>query len=565
MSTGFAIWEEGSLVSRTADFDENEIISEIPFADGRKLFVSGEMDYKQMERKIAELEDANQAKEVFLSNMSHDIRTPMNAIVGMTAIAKNHIDEKSKVMDALNKIETASSHLLSLINEVLDMSRIDSGKMKISNETFSLSDLLHETMTVIKPQMEQKQHHFTLSTENILYENLCGDVLRLRQIYVNIINNAVKYTEEKGDIRIQISEEIQEDTCNLVFSCKDNGIGMSEEFLAKIFDPFERAESTTMSKVEGTGLGMSIVKKLIEAMDGNIEIISREGKGTVVTIRIPLSYSVVDMHAEQLKGKKILIFESDAETADLYHRYLDEYKISHTVVPSASEVISALADSDFRNETYDALIIGKKIDNAGNIFDISGYVHKAYPKIHIILASEDDWSQIEYHANRSGIERFIPVPFFRKSLINGLNSVFEGDDHETGAFGKAVNLEGKHILLVEDNFINMEIAKEILSYTNADVHCAENGQQAVDAFAQSSDGYYDLILMDVQMPVMDGYTAVKTIRALNRKDAGIVKIFAMTANTFAEDIEKARQSGMDGHIAKPIDIQKLMSLLRQLI
>jgi len=565
MSTGFAIWEDGGLVSRTADFDDNEIISEIPFADGRKLIVSGEMDYAQMERKIAELEDANQAKALFLSNMSHDIRTPMNAIVGMTAIAKNHIDEKTKVMDALNKIETASAHLLSLINEVLDMSRIDSGKMKISNEMFFLSDLLHETMTVIKPQMEQKHHHFTLSTANILYENLCGDTLRLRQIYVNIINNAVKYTEDGGNIHVRISEEINNDKCDLIFNCKDNGIGMSKAFLAKIFDPFERAESTTMSKVEGTGLGMSIVKKLIEAMDGNIEITSEEGKGTSVTIRIPLSYAVIDMHAELLGDKKILIFEKDEETGNLYRQYLDEYNISYSLVSSASEVISTLADSDFRNDVFDALIIGKQIDDAGSIFDIAGYVHKAYPQVKIILVSEEEWSRIEYRANRSGIEKFIPVPFFRKSLINGLADVFANEDAHAGTTGQMVNLEGKHILLVEDNFINMEIAKEILSYTNAMVECAENGKEATEKFEKSEPGYYDLVLMDVQMPVMDGYTAARTIRSMDHQDASSVKIFAMTANTFAEDIAKAKEAGMNGHIAKPIDIQKLMTLLRQIL
>ena len=521
-----------------------------------------EAENRSLREQLREADDANHAKEVFLSNMSHDIRTPMNAIVGMTALAKKHIDEKTRVSDALNKIETASTHLLGLINDILDMSRINSGKLKLLEEPFSLSDLLHDTMTILRPQLEQKGHHYELVTENIFAESFVGDALRLRQIYVNIVNNAVKYTDEGGEISLYVSEKADGERCRLSFVCKDNGIGMSEEFLKRIFEPFERVNSSTISRIEGTGLGMSIVKKLVEAMDGRIDIESTLGEGTCVTISVPLPVEHIQVKTEELADKMLLILEADETLRADYRRYLGEYGISFSLVSTVEEAFNELADADFQNRSFDAVIIGRSQRGAGSALEIAGYLNKSYPGLTLVLARDEDWSELEYRATRCGVHSFIPLPFFRKSLLGALNAALLPE--EQTATGGVVNLEGMRILLVEDNLINREIAREILGSTKAEVVSAENGQEAVERYLAEDTGAFDLILMDVQMPVMDGYSASRTIRESGRADARTIPIYAMTANTFAEDIAHARSAGMNGHIAKPIDINALMQTLRQL-
>ncbi len=518
---------------------------------------------EDLQLQLEEAKSANIAKEAFLSNMSHDIRTPLNAIIGMTALAKKHIDEKNRVSDALNKIEVAGVHLLSLINDVLDMSRINSGRMKIREEAFSLGDLLHETLIITIPQAEKKQHIFTFEASDIERESLYGDPLRLRQIYVNIINNAVKYTNDGGRIRVSVSEDQQDDKTILTFVCEDNGIGMDEEFLSRIFDPFERVTTSTLSGVEGTGLGMSIVKKLIDAMNGTIEVESKPGEGTKVTIKIPLRYENVALEAAALEGERILIIEADEAQREKYRRFLDEYKIVYALASTSTEAVEAVTEADFRGEPFTCAVLGRKMEEGADVFEIASYLHQSYPALTMILISDLNWQSIEYRANRSGITHFIPIPFFRKSLINGLKEALADKGGEAGTAG-IPDLTGKHILLAEDNLINREIACEILSVTGAEITSCENGQEAVDAFEASPVGFFDAILMDIQMPVLDGYGAVRKIRANQRDDAQKVRIYAMTANAFAEDIAKAHESGMDGHIAKPIDINILMQTLSRL-
>ena len=323
MGKAYAIIDCGDgrreILLATPGFDVLSVNQKIALSDERQIWISGidplEAENETLRQRLREAEDANAAKETFLSNMSHDIRTPMNAIVGMTALAQKHIDEKARVIDALDKIETASAHLLSLINDVLDMSRINSGRMQIATEQFSLSDLLHDLLTIVRPQAVQKKHTLTFRTGEILRENLYGDPLRLRQIFVNLVNNAVKYTPDGGKIRLLVEEKMQEDCCVLIFHCEDNGVGMSEAFLRRIYQPFERVQSSTASQIEGTGLGMSIVKKLIEAMGGSIEIQSKLGEGTAVTVSIPMRYEDVAIDASFLREKRLLILEADRETA----------------------------------------------------------------------------------------------------------------------------------------------------------------------------------------------------------------------------------------------------------
>ena len=556
------------ILFQTAGFDIEQVSEKHTFTDGTELWISGadpiREDNEELLRQLHESMDANRAKEAFLSSMSHDIRTPMNAIIGLTALAKKNIDEKTKVADSLNKIETAGAHLLELINEVLDMSQISSGKMRLSNEVFSLPDLLHELLVIVRPMADAKHHTLEFRAEHITNENLRGDALHLRQIFVNIISNAVKYTPEHGVIEAEFSERLTDENCVLHFVCRDNGVGMSKEFLARIFNPFERAETTTASGIEGTGLGMSIVKRLVEEMNGTIEITSAPGEGTCVSVSIPLETEDAIPETDTLSGKHLLIIESDPVCREKYEQFLAGAGTTYELVSVPSEAIAALTDAEVTENLLDAVIIGNDIGPSGNILDTAAYIHRSAPELPIVLISDCDWGDMEYIANRNGIDWFIPVPFFRRSLISGLNRVFLEQGDATNAFAPA-DLSGRHILLAEDNMINREIAKEILATTNALIDTAENGQEAVDLYRASEEDFYALILMDIQMPVMDGYTAARMIRESGRGDAETIAIYAMTANTFAEDIAKALAAGMNGHIAKPIDIRKLMNTLRRAV
>ena len=565
MARRFAIInQEGKTVFQTEAFESAKVTERLALPDGTMLMLCDNATMQSLREELAEAKNANEAKEEFLSNMSHDIRTPMNAIIGMTALAKKHIDEKTRVMDALNKIDIASSHLLGLINDILDMSRINSGKMKIAEEQFSLSDLLHDTLTIIRPQIVKKNHTFTFSVGDVPEEVLCGDPMRIKQIYVNIISNAIKYTNDGGKIEVTVTEEPEKDGCTLCLSCADNGIGMSPDFLDRIFNPFERVSSSTISRVEGTGLGMSIVKKLIDAMGGTIRIESELGAGTTVTVRSPLRIVNLPLQTEALAGKRVLIIEADEEQQDIFRRYLSGSGVDHLIIKSSSEAIQALTDADYRQKAFHAVILGKKDEGFGFVFDTASYLSQSFPHLALILIGDYDWEEIEYRANRCGIRHFLPLPVFRKTLLNELNATLSSAKEEEQAFGSP-DLSGRHILLVEDNIINREIALELLSMTNASVDTAENGQQAVEAYESAGEGYYDLILMDIQMPVMDGYAATHAIRSSKRSDSASIRIIAMTANTFAEDVARARDAGMDGHLAKPIDIPLLMQMLRQFV
>lgn len=559
MKEEYAVTDGSSILYRTAGFRDELVTETVPLSGGKELRICGQ-DRKELMHQLQEAEASVAAKDAFLNNMSHDIRTPMNAIVGLTLLAKMHLDETARVSDALDKIETASNHLLSLINNVLDMSRINSGRMKITPEFFALNDLIHDIMTILRPQAEKKNQNMKLATGDIPAETLFGDVLRLRQIFVNIINNAIKYTNEGGSVLVNFSEEVQGEICKLIFVCEDNGVGMSPEFLERIFDPFERVENTTVSQIEGTGLGMSIVKKLLETMGGTIDVRSRVGQGTAITVSIPLEYRQEELRSEKLRGKRLIILEGSEAIRQTYLRYLGELEVMPVFTDSAGETLDALADADISGELFNALIIGNDCGTEDKL-DIAAYLHKSKPDLPIILISDDSWEEIGYRAEHSGIVSFIPLPLFRSSLVNGLAGALEenADPESASAFP---DLNGKRILLVEDNPINQEIAREILSMTGAEIDLAENGREAADVFIASENGWYSLILMDVQMPVMDGYKATEAIRALSRPDAQTIPIYAMTANTFAEDIAKAYEAGMNGHIAKPIDINALIQVLR---
>lgn len=541
---------------------------------------------EQLEQKAAQLEAAlqaaeevNKAKSSFLSNMSHDIRTPMNAIVGMTAIGLSHIDEKARVQDCLNKIQTASAHLMSLVNDVLDMSRIDSGRLVLNEESFSLADLIHDISVIVRPQAAQKKQDLQIEIGEIQVENLLGDSLHLRQILVNIIGNAVKYTKEKGRIQVRFSQltgdskpvDNREQTAGqnfgqnkiwLDFWCRDNGIGMSSEFLKRIFLPFERVHSEATAKIEGTGLGMSIVKNLVESMGGEIRVESREGEGSCFYVRIPLAASPNENQTFALpKGRTVLIAEAGKDRAVQTGDYLKEAGLIPVYQKSGSQAVTYLTEARYEEQMPCALLLGEELSDMP-VLNLAFHVRQlAGQEFPIILVSEADWAQLEYRAVRAGINGFVPCPLFKSRLLGVLSKLTGGDSSEDVMAHRKKDYSMYHVLLAEDLELNQEIAVELLSAIGVQVEVADNGLQAVEKFEKSPEGYYGLIFMDIHMPYMDGYEAARRIRKMDRVDAEKVRIVAMTADAFVEDVRMAKEAGMDEHISKPVEPGRLQDII----
>ena len=516
-------------------------------------------------------EEENRAKSSFLSNMSHDIRTPMNAIMGMTSIALTHIDEKPRVLDCLQKIQTASAHLMDLVNDVLDMSRIASGRMTLSEEVFSLADMVHDITIIVRPQAAQKHQEFHLEIGQICEENLIGDPLHLRQILVNIINNAVKYTQEDGFVHVKLSQHLDQkgqDAAGRIwldFLCEDNGIGMSQEFIDRIFEPFERVNTTAINKIEGTGLGMSIVKNLLDRMGGEITVESEEGKGSRFHVSIPFEAAPAQTDTPSLPaGETVLIAESSDSQARQIADYLEEAGMKAVHLQNGMDAVTWLTEAQYENRMPCALLLGRELSDMSALdmaAHVRGLAGREFP---IIMVAEADWVQIEYRATRAGINAFVPCPLFRSRLFATLSELTcKAQRNLSDRSGNRLDYGRFRLLLVEDNEFNREIAIELLSPTGVQIETAENGLLAVEAFEQSPEGYYDLIFMDIQMPVMNGYDAARKIRQLPRRDAQSIWIVAMTANAFVEDIRLSKEAGMNEHCSKPIDSDRLNEILRK--
>lgn len=526
-----------------------------------------ERENQALREALEKAERANEAKSRFLSSMSHDIRTPMNAIMGMTTIALSHIDEKARVQDCLDKIRTASSHLMSLVNDVLDLSRIDSGRMTISQERFSLADLVHDTAVIVRSQAEQKGQSLVFDIGRICEESLEGDPLHLRQILVNIIGNAVKYTPEGGHILARFSQRPGEEpgTVWLSFLCEDDGIGMSPAFLEQIFVPFERVRSSAVDHIEGTGLGMAIVKKLIDGMGGKIQVESQEGQGSRFTVEIPLPTAPRQQQRVLPQGRQVLLAERREDRAEQMAACLREAGLEPVRLTGGMEAVTRLTEARYEGRMPCALLLGQELEDMPPL-DAAAHVRQlAGRDFPILLVSEGDWAQLEYRAVRAGVNAFVPCPLFGSRLLDAL-SLLIGEDQpgESGPVGPSLrDYSAYRVLLVEDNELNLEIATELLGMTGVQVETAENGRQAVDHFAAAPEGYYDLIFMDVQMPVMDGYEAARQIRAMDRPDAKSVWIVAMTANAFVEDVRLSREAGMNEHVSKPVDLERLQDVLRR--
>lgn len=512
---------------------------------------------------------ANHAKSDFLSKMSHDIRTPMNGIIGMTAIASAHIDNKERVRDALGKITASSRHLLGLINEVLDMSKIESGKISLREEEFNLSDLISELLVMIQPQMKEHKHELQVHILNLEHEAVMGDSLRIQQVFINIMGNAVKYTPDGGSIRLTVSEKPagRQMTGCYEFVFEDNGIGMSEEYVEHIFEPFSRAEDSRCSKIQGTGLGMAITQNIVRMMSGDIRVESRLGQGSRFTVTIYLKLQDKEgVFCDDLQGRSVLVADDDRICCESACRMLDEIGMDGEWVLSGREAVERVRAAKQEDGFY-AVLLDRKLagmDDFETVREIRGIVGGEMP---IIIFSACDWAEIEAEARAAGATGFLSKPVFKSGLARlfcelkngGLQSSMSSQLEEVSK----ADYSGRRILLVEDIDLNREIAREILGMTGILMEEAENGKEALDKFSASAPGYYDLILMDVQMPVMNGYEATAAIRALEREDAGSVPIVAMTANAFAEDVQDAKKAGMNAHLAKPFDLEKLLEVLRQ--
>ena len=517
-------------------------------------------------------ETANRAKSTFLSNMSHDIRTPMNAIIGFTTLAVSNVDNKEKVRDYLGKILASSNHLLSLINDVLDMSRIESGKIHLDETEVNLSDVLHDLKTIVSGQIYAKQLELYMDVMDVTDEDVYCDKTRLNQILLNLLSNAIKFTPAGGTVSVRVRQLAGKvHGCGQYeFRIKDNGIGMSQEFAQKIFEPFERERTSTVSRIQGTGLGMAITKNIVDMMGGTIEVQTAQGKGTEFTVCVPMRAQTEQRPVEkitELEGLKALVVDDDFNTCDSVTKMLVKVGMRAEWTLSGKEAVLRARQSIEMSDVYHAYIIDWRLPDMNGI-EVTRQIRSLHDDTPIIILTAYDWSDIEVEAKAAGVTAFCSKPMFMSDLRETLMSALgqKSADAVQGLLPeKNADFKGKHILLVEDNELNREIAQEILREYGFLVDSAENGAVAVEKVSTAAPGSYDLVLMDVQMPIMDGYTATRKIRALDDPARAKLPILAMTANAFDEDRRNALESGMNGFLSKPIVIDDLVQELHKIL
>ena len=531
-----------------------------------------EMEQKHLlETALMQANRASKAKSVFLSNMSHDIRTPMNAIVGFTALAIAHIDQQEQVEEYLKKIMTSGNHLLSLINDVLDMSRIESGRMHLDEKPCRLPDILHGLRNILQADIHAKRLDLYMDAVDILHEEICCDKLRLNQVLLNLLGNAVKYTGAGGIISMRIMEKpgSAKGYANYVFTIRDTGFGMSEEFVSHIFEPFEREKNSTISGIQGTGLGMAITKNIVDLMNGTIAVASEPGKGTEVTVSF--SFRLHDggnlrLDIPKLKNCRALVVDDDFNTCDSVSYMLSQIGMRAEWTLSGKEALLRTHQAVTRGDNYTVYVIDWMLPDMNGIEVTRRIRREMGDEVPIILLTAYDWTDIEDEAKEAGISAFCSKPLFLSELRGCLHSIVEMEETECEEKEKrpALHHSGQ-ILLAEDNEINQEIAAAILEDAGFTTEIAGNGQIAVEMLENSAPGYYSLVLMDVQMPVMDGYAATRAIRNLKCREHASIPILAMTANAFEEDKQQAIECGMNGHLAKPIDVEVLLATLDKIL
>ena len=534
------------MSDRTADWKMNQALSEA----------------------VRAAETANRAKSTFLSNMSHDIRTPMNAIIGFTTLAVSNIDDKKRVRDYLGKILSSSNHLLSLINDILDMSRIESGKIHLEETEVSLSDVLHDLKTIVSGQIYAKQLDLYMDAMDVTNEDVYCDKTRLNQVLLNLLSNAVKFTPAGGTISVRLKQfpGTVKDSGLYEIRVKDNGIGMSAEFVKKIFSPFERERTSTVSRTQGTGLGMAITKNIVDMMGGTIEVQTEQGKGTEFIVRLPFRIQFKQHHTEkiaELEGLKALVVDDDFNTCDSVTKMLVRIGMRSEWTLSGKEAVLRARQSMELGDAFHAYIIDWRLPDMNGI-EVTRQIRSLGDDTPIIILTAYEWSDIEVEARAAGVTAFCAKPMFMSDIRDTLmTAIGQKQAEETILPPAGPDFGDRCILLVEDNELNSEIAVEILNEYGFLVDTAENGAEAVEKVKNSKPGNYDLVLMDVQMPVMNGYEAARQIRALNDPALAGITILAMTANAFDEDKKKALECGMDGFLTKPIVIDELIGVLQK--
>ena len=520
---------------------------------------------------LAQAQHANNAKTTFLNNMSHDIRTPMNAIIGFATIAASHIDNKDQVKDCLQKVLSSSNHLLSLINDILDMSRIESGKVQIKEQECNLSEMIHNLVNIIQPQVKAKQLELFIDTFDVVNEDVIADALKMNQVFINLLSNAVKYTPAGGTVSFHIMQKtaFRHGYGDYVFIIKDNGIGMSPEFVEHIFEPFEREASVTQTGIEGTGLGMAITKNIVEMMNGIISVESEQGKGSVFKVELTLRLQDVKKSEEQLKeleGLRALVVDDDFNVCDSVSKMLKQLGMRAEWTTSGRDAAYHAKVASEEGDAYSTYIIDWQMPEQSGVETTRKIRKLVGNDVPIIILTAYDWSDIEEEAKDAGVTAFCAKPLFMSDLKSALLAAYHPiDKEEEAAAWKKVDFKGKRILLVEDIELNREIAEVILTEAGFVVESAPDGTDAVTMVEKSAENYYDAVLMDIQMPIMNGYEATRTIRNMSRKDVKNLPIIAMTANAMEEDKEAALTNGMNAHLSKPVDIAALIDVLEQFL
>lgn len=567
LSDGNYHWTSTQIIAVDNPYSDDKLAILISRRIDRQRYEE-EQQRQALQSALDNANAANTAKSQFLSNMSHDIRTPMNAIVGMTAIATAHADERERVMECLEKITLSSKHLLSLINDVLDMSKIESGKFSLRDEPFNLAELMADVTALVKPQADAKQLHMKVQLTTLKNEKVIGDALRVRQVCINILSNAVKYTQEGGDIDVRVRQEssMRRGYQNYVFCCADNGVGMSKEFLDKLFLPFERAADASGSKAVGTGLGMAITRNVVDLMNGDIQVESEPLKGSVFTVTLP--FRLQETQQKEIPGEwngvRSLIVDDDLQTCRDGAELLNSMGLRADFAGDGENAVNFVVRSKAEQDPVQLVIVDWKMPGMDGLEVTRRIRAEVGKKVPLIILTAYDWAEIEEEARDVGVTTFLSKPLYYSKLCYLLGRLNEDSEYEEQQYsGEKPDYTGRRILLVEDNDLNREISRTLIEEMGVLIDEAVDGEDAVQKVSKSEENYYDMILMDIQMPKMNGYDATKAIRTMDRRDAGYIPIIAMTANAFEEDVRTALRAGMNEHFAKPIDVQALERLLHK--
>lgn len=548
----------------------------IPADLGQELAVLTDITSdKDIQQSLIEMmrrsEAASTAKNEFLSAMSHDLRTPINGIVGMTTIAAAHLGDKKRIQDCLGKINESTAHLLSLINEVLDMSQIESGKIELTREPFNIAELLQNVLNVNYPGIQQKNQTVKVHIHLMEHEKVVGDPVRLTRIVTNLISNAIKYTPSGGRITLELQEKeplIQGYGCYELM-VQDNGIGMSPQFLERMFDPFERDEDVRLSRIQGTGLGLSIVKSMVELMMGSIQVESEKNEGT--TFRVIVNLRLDEWEAEETKhlaGLPVLVVDDDVDACKTVTEILHKIGMEGEWTDNGVQAVAMVQQRHQADADYLAVLLDWKMPGMDGVETARQIRAKVGPQVPIIILTAYDWGEIETEAKEAGVDAFLTKPIYKAKLLQKMTELTDGnlETYEASYIFSSKDISpGKRVLLAEDNELNREIAVEILHMMGVKVDWEENGAAVVERFAASAPGTYDMILMDIQMPKMNGYEATRTIRSMERGDGATIPIVAMTADAFKKDEQAAYEAGMNGHLAKPISVERLSQMLRRFL